>query len=107
MLDSQGKNDDATFGVNAAGFGYSDLYGFGMIHAWWCVQKAKNWNRKQKHAPPEISITERSGEVNLDINDDSFFTTTSTIMLYSDAVAASSSYVESVSVYLKLRYFNR
>lgn len=106
-LDVNGNNDDATFGINAAGYGYSDLYGFGLINARWAVQKAKNWNRKQKHTPPEISLTRRSGELNLDVYDDSFSTTTSTIMLFSDEVENDFSYVESVSVYLKLRYFNR
>ena len=107
ILDIEGNNDDASFGINAAGIGYSDLYGFGLISARGAVQKAQNWNRKGKHVPPEIGITEQSGEVNLDIYDDSFSTTTSTIMLYDEQFDNGMSSLESVSVYLKLRYFNR
>lgn len=107
FLDREGNNDDDTFATNAAGIGYSDLYGFGMIDARAAVKKAKTWKRKERYVPSELSITARSGNVNLDIYDDSFSATTSTIMLYDEQYNTDSATLESVSVYVKLRYFNR
>lgn len=106
ILDNKGNNDDATFGINAAGVGYSELYGFGLIDATAAVKEAKNWKNQGRHVPRELGITARSGVVNLDIKDDSFFTSTSKITI--DGNEYNNNYVlESVSVYLKLRYFNR
>jgi len=59
----------------------------------------------KKNLPSELGITARSGIVNLDIYDDSYSTTTSTITLYDNQYSDAT--LESVSVYLKLRYFNR
>ena len=105
ILDDENNNDDATFGINAAGVGYSDLYGFGLIDATKAVKEAEMWKTQKRHLPSELGITARSGIVNLDIYDDSYSTTTSTITLYDNQYHDAT--LESVSVYLKLRYFNR
>lgn len=106
ILDNEGNNDDATFGINAAGVEYSDLYGFGLIDATAAVNEAINWKNQGRHVPRELGITTMSGVVDLDIYDDSFSTSTSTITINSNHHIHD--YVlESVSVYLKLRYFNR
>ena len=106
ILDRKGNNDDATFGINAAGVGYSELYGFGLIDATAAVKEAKNWKNQGRHVPRELGITARSGVVNLDIKDDSFSTSTSKITI-NDNKYNNNHVLESVSVYLKLRYFNR
>ena len=99
VVDSENNNDDTSFEVNAAGVGYSDLYGFGLIDATAAVTKARNWKQRM---PKELEVDVSSGVVNVDILDDSFSTSTSTIMIRNNDGP-----VESVSVYLKLRYFNR
>jgi subtilisin family serine protease len=105
IMDNENNNDDATFGVNAAGIGYSDLYGFGLIDATAAVKEAESWHKRGFHVPEELDITVESGIVNVDIRDDSFSTSTSTIIMPGDELNGDS--MESVSVYLKLRYFNR
>jgi len=103
--DKQGNNKDDTFETNAAGVGYSDLYGFGLIDAGAAVSAAEKWKTEKTKLPREIQLTAKSGPLDLDIYDDSFSTTTSTIMIYDDEYNNDS--LESVSVYLKLKYFNR
>ena len=100
-------NIDLTYGVNAAKVGYSDYFGFGLINARSAVQKAKNWGRKQKHTFAEVGLTASSGPINFDIYDDSFSTTISTIEVDDKRFEDGETTLESVSVYLKLRYFNR
>lgn len=112
IFDNKNNNDDATFEINAAGVGYSELYGFGLIDASAAVQMAEKWKSKGKHLPPELGITAMSGVLNLGIVDDSFSTTTSTItiednLFKNDYMEPVSETLESVSVYLKLRYFSR
>ena len=103
-----GRNLDTTYGINSAQVGYSDHFGFGLINARTAVQKAKNWGRKDKHTFPDVGITASSGPLNFDIYDDSFSTTVSTIEIndtrFEDGGEITA---ESISVYLKLRYFNR
>ena len=102
ILDSDGNNDDTTFGINAAGVAYSDLYGFGLIDATAAVQEAKNWYDQKKTRPRELSTEVTSGIINLDIRDDPFSKTVSTIKIKNN-----DGLVEAASVYLKLRYFDR
>jgi len=118
---TKNNNDDATFGINAAGVGYSELYGFGIIDAKKAVSTAKKWNTEEQHVPPELDITVGSGVMGLGLGlqilDDVLTTTTSTITIYDTQKPqqsgsdkddyVSTDTLESVSVYLKLRYFNR
>lgn len=107
ILDSENNNDDATFGVNAAGVGYSELYGFGLIDATAAVNEAANWGKEGHSMPKELGITASSGDVSVTIDDDSFSTSTSTIRIRDNLYKDEYANLESVSVYLKLRYFNR
>ncbi len=105
ILDSENNNDDATFGINAADVGYSELYGFGLVDATAAVKEAENWKKEKRTSPPELGITIRSGVVNVTIDDNPSSTATSTIRVRD--YQQNGGVLESVSVYLKLRYFNR
>lgn len=105
IFHNENKNDDATFGINAAGVGYSDFYGFGLIDATAAVEEAKNWLKDKHTLPRELGITVSTGVVNVDIDDNPFSTSTSTIRIMD--YQQNGGVLESASVYLKLRYFNR
>ncbi|VEU36253.1 unnamed protein product [Pseudo-nitzschia multistriata] len=105
-IDNDDSND-YTFGLNSAGVGYSDLYGFGLIDAAEAVAMAEDWKIKDVHVPPELGVTASSGPVNLQIVDDPTATATSTIMVNPNLNSQTEDdALESVSVYLKLHYPN-
>ena len=103
--------DDHSYGINGAGVGYSDLYGFGLIDATQAVNETLAWMKSGFHVLQEIDYTAKSGDVHLTIDDDSFHTTKDTITIWNkylwDKYFWNHSHVESINVRLKLRYFNR
>ena len=103
--------DDDSYATNAAGIGYSDLYGFGLIDATAAVNMIENYDFDA--LKPEFSWTWGSGIIDEDIADDSLNPTRHSIVF--DNFDLLDEYVflddlekiESVHVYIKLKYFNR